>query len=64
MTGGLVHVHGSVGDDAGQAMAGGVLRVDGNAGDRLGGAAPGASKGMTGGEIVVFGSGRRRRRPR
>ena len=33
-----------------------VLRVDGHAGDRLGGAAPGASKGMTGGEIVVFGA--------
>lgn len=56
MSGGLVHVQGRVGDDAGQAMAGGVLRADGNAGDRLGGAAPGASKGMTGGEIVVFGA--------
>jgi formylmethanofuran dehydrogenase subunit C len=56
MAGGLLHVHGSVGDDAGQAMSGGVLRVDGHAGDRLGGATPGAAKGMTGGEIVVFGS--------
>jgi formylmethanofuran dehydrogenase subunit C len=56
MTGGLLHVRGSVGDDAGQAMSGGVLRVDGHAGDRLGGAEPGAAKGMTGGEIVVFGS--------
>ena len=56
MAGGVLHVHGSVGDDAGQAMSGGVLRVDGHAGDRLGGGAPGAAKGMTGGEIVVFGS--------
>jgi formylmethanofuran dehydrogenase subunit C len=56
MAGGLLHVHGSVGDDAGQAMSGGVLRVDGHAGDRLGGEAPGAARGMTGGEIVVFGS--------
>jgi formylmethanofuran dehydrogenase subunit C len=37
-------------------MAGGVLRVGGRAGDRLGAARPGASKGMTGGEIVVHGS--------
>jgi formylmethanofuran dehydrogenase subunit C len=56
MAGGVLHVHGNVGDDAGQAMSGGVLRIDGHAGDRLGGAAPGAPKGMTGGEIVVFGS--------
>jgi len=56
MTGGLLHVHGHAGDDAGQAMSGGVLRVDGHAGERLGGPSPGASKGMTGGEIVVFGS--------
>jgi len=56
MTGGVLHVRGNVGDDAGQAMAGGVLRVDGHAGARVGGAAPGAAKGMSGGEIVVFGS--------
>lgn len=56
MAGGLLHVHGNAGDDAGQAMSGGVLRVDGHAGERLGGPLPGASKGMTGGEIVVFGS--------
>jgi formylmethanofuran dehydrogenase subunit C len=56
MSGGLLHVHGNAGDDAGQAMSGGVLRVDGHAGDRLGGPVPGASKGMSGGEIVVFGS--------
>jgi formylmethanofuran dehydrogenase subunit C len=56
MASGLLHVHGNVGDDAGQAMSGGVLRIDGHAGDRVGAAAPGASRGMTGGEIVVFGS--------
>ena len=56
MTGGVLHVRGSVGDDAGQAMSGGVLRIDGHAGDRLAGPSPGASKGMTGGEVVVFGS--------
>ena len=56
MTGGLLHVHGNVGDDAGQAMSGGVLRVDGHAGDRVGSGTAGASRGMSGGEIVVFGS--------
>ena len=56
MAGGLLHVHGNAGDDAGQAMSGGVLRVDGHAGERLGGPLPGASRGMSGGEIVVFGS--------
>ena len=56
MTGGLLRVHGNVGDDAGQSMSGGVLRVDGHAGDRVGGGAAGAAKGMSGGEIVVFGS--------
>ncbi|HET9269482.1 MAG TPA: hypothetical protein VFO31_15010 [Vicinamibacterales bacterium] len=56
MTGGLLRVHGNVGDDAGQSMSGGVLRVDGHAGDRVGGAAPGAARGMSGGEIVIFGS--------
>jgi formylmethanofuran dehydrogenase subunit C len=56
VSGGLVEVHGSVGDDAGVGMSGGVLRVAGDAGDRAGGASPGASRGMTGGEIVVLGS--------
>jgi formylmethanofuran dehydrogenase subunit C len=56
MASGMLHVHGNVGDDAGQAMSGGVLRVDGHAGDRVGGGTPGAARGMTGGEIVVFGS--------
>jgi formylmethanofuran dehydrogenase subunit C len=32
------------------------LRVDGHAGERVGGGTPGASRGITGGEIVVFGS--------
>ena len=56
MAGGMLRVHGNVGDDAGQSMSGGVLRVDGQAGDRVGGGAAGAAKGMSGGEIVVFGS--------
>jgi formylmethanofuran dehydrogenase subunit C len=56
MAAGVLRVHGSVGDDAGQSMSGGVLRVDGNAGDRVGSGTAGASRGMTGGEIVVFGS--------
>jgi formylmethanofuran dehydrogenase subunit C len=56
MSGGRVHVVGSVGDEAGLAMTGGVLRIDGDAGDRLGAALPGASKGMSGGEIIVSGS--------
>jgi formylmethanofuran dehydrogenase subunit C len=37
-------------------MAGGALRITGDAGHRVGAAAAGASKGMTGGEIVVNGS--------
>jgi len=32
------------------------VQIRGNAGDRLGAGAPGASKGMTGGEIIVTGS--------
>jgi formylmethanofuran dehydrogenase subunit C len=56
MTGGSADIRGSVQDDAGVAMAGGILLISGNAGDRLGAAVPGASKGMTGGEIVVRGS--------
>jgi formylmethanofuran dehydrogenase subunit C len=37
-------------------MSGGVLRIHGDAGDRVGSAAPGASKGMTGGELIVRGA--------
>lgn len=56
LTGGRVDVLGSAGDDTGMGMSGGSLRIRRNAGDRVGGAAPGASRGMTGGEIVVDGS--------
>lgn len=56
MSGGAIRVALSAGDDAGTAMAGGLLAIDGNAGDRVGGALQGASKGMTGGEIIVRGS--------
>lgn len=42
-------------DDLGQGLAGGSVIVDGNVGARCGGAAPGAKRGMTGGEIVVLG---------
>ena len=38
------------------AMAGGIVRIRGNAGHRLGGPTPGASRGMTGGEILVDGN--------
>lgn len=55
MKGGVVVALGHVGDDAGLAMAGGVLRVHGDGGHRLGAGPPGASRGMTGGEIVVSG---------
>ena len=53
MSGGTIRVGGSAGDGAGMSMSGGTLRIDGNAGDDVGGALPGASRGMTGGEIVV-----------
>lgn len=55
MSGGAIRIAGSAGDGAGTAMAGGVLAISGSAGDRVGGALPGASKGMTGGEIIVRG---------
>ena len=56
MTRGTIHLQGSAGDGAGAGMSGGVLRIDQNAGDRLAAALPGASKGMTGGEVIVRGS--------
>jgi formylmethanofuran dehydrogenase subunit C len=56
MRGGTIRVQGSAGDDAGSAMIGGAILIGGNAGDRAGGALPGASKGMTGGDIIVRGS--------
>lgn len=55
MRGGTLTVLGA-GDDAAQAMAGGVLHIAGNAGHRLAAGSPGASKGMTGGEVIVAGS--------
>ena len=55
MSGGVLDVRGSIGDDAGAGMSGGVLEVVGSCGDRLGAARPGAPRGMTGGEIVVRG---------
>jgi formylmethanofuran dehydrogenase subunit C len=56
MTGGTIRVEGSAGDDAGLAMAGGLIAIAANAGDRTGSAFPGASKGMSGGEIIVRGA--------
>lgn len=56
MRGGAITVSGSVGADAGVAMAGGSLTVIGHAGERVGGPLPGASQGMTGGEIFVHGN--------
>jgi formylmethanofuran dehydrogenase subunit C len=56
MTGGRAEVRGDVLDEAGIAMGGGVLCISGSAGDRLGAALPGATKGLTAGEIVVRGS--------
>jgi formylmethanofuran dehydrogenase subunit C len=53
MRGGAIAVQGSAGHDVGMAMAGGSIVIDGDAGDRAGGALQGASKGMTGGDIVV-----------
>jgi formylmethanofuran dehydrogenase subunit C len=56
MATGRIDVLGDVGHEAGMAMAGGILHVSGNAGDRFCAAAPGASKGMTGGEAIVLAS--------
>jgi formylmethanofuran dehydrogenase subunit C len=53
---GEVVVEGSVGDEAGLAMAGGTLEIAGDTGARAGGAAPEARRGMTGGELVIRGS--------
>lgn len=56
LTEGEVVVDGSVGDEAGLAMAGGTLEITGDAGARAGGAPWEARRGMTGGEMVVRGS--------
>lgn len=53
---GEVVVEGSVGSEAGLAMAGGSLDISGNAGPRAGAAHEGHTRGMTGGELIVRGS--------
>jgi formylmethanofuran dehydrogenase subunit C len=53
---GEVVVEGSVGREAGLAMAGGSLDISGNAGPRAGAAHAGHKRGMTGGELIVRGS--------
>jgi formylmethanofuran dehydrogenase subunit C len=56
MSGGWIEVRGRAGDEGGLAMAGGTLRIQEGAGHRTGAAMPGASKGMTGGELIVNGT--------
>jgi formylmethanofuran dehydrogenase subunit C len=53
---GEVMVEGSVGREAGMALAGGSLDIKGNAGPRAGAAPLGYKQGMTGGELIVRGS--------
>jgi formylmethanofuran dehydrogenase subunit C len=53
---GAVTVEGSVGQEAGLALAGGALDIEGDAGPRAGAAQLGYKRGMTGGELVVRGS--------
>lgn len=53
---GEVSVDGSVGREAGLAMAGGVLDITGDAGPRAGAAPLGHKRGMSGGELIVRGS--------
>ncbi len=53
---GEVIVEGSVGSEAGLAMAGGALDITGDAGPRAGAAPLGYKRGMTGGELIVRGS--------
>jgi formylmethanofuran dehydrogenase subunit C len=53
---GEVAVDGTVGNEAGVAMAGGTLDIGGNAGARTGAAPLGFTRGMTGGELIVRGS--------
>ena len=56
LTEGEVSVEGSVGREAGMALAGGSLDIKGNAGPRAGAAPLGYKRGMTGGELIVRGS--------
>ncbi|HEU5304551.1 MAG TPA: hypothetical protein VFU40_07900 [Gemmatimonadales bacterium] len=53
---GEVNVEGSVGMEAGLAMAGGTLDITGDVGPRAGAAPLGHKRGMTGGELIVRGS--------
>src|SRR3954469_13125708 len=53
---GEVTVEGSVGQEAGMALAGGLLDITGNAGPRTGAAPLGYKRGMVGGELIVRGS--------
>jgi formylmethanofuran dehydrogenase subunit C len=53
---GEVTVEGSVGREAGMALAGGTLDIGGDAGPRAGAAPLGFKRGMTGGELIVRGS--------
>lgn len=53
---GEVSVDGSVGIEAGLAMAGGTLDIAGDAGPRAGAAPLGHKRGMSGGELIVRGS--------
>lgn len=56
LTEGEVIVDGSVGREAGLALAGGALDIGGDAGPRAGAAPLGFMRGMTGGELIVRGS--------
>lgn len=49
LSGGSLHVHGSVGNHAGQSMTGGTLHIEGNAGDLL-------AEDFQGGTILVTGN--------
>jgi formylmethanofuran dehydrogenase subunit C len=56
LTEGEVIVDGSVGREAGLALAGGSLDIKGDAGPRAGAAPLGYKRGMTGGELIIRGS--------
>jgi formylmethanofuran dehydrogenase subunit C len=56
MSGGELHVHGSVQTWAGAEMQGGLIHVHGHAGDLVGAAYRGSSRGMLGGTILVDGN--------
>jgi formylmethanofuran dehydrogenase subunit C len=53
MAGGVLLIHGDVGDDVGASMTGGLVQVSGHAGSRVGGPGLGDRRGMQGGEIVI-----------